>query len=488
MTLDPRTPVLVGAGVAVQREEDPSRAQEPAALMAQALVRAGEDAGASELLAAADLVAVPRGFWSYPDPGRLVAESLGAAGARTLLVEIGVLQTTLFAETAAAIAAGADVVLVCGGEARHRAQRLRALGRPEALREQRAGTQPDRTLRPEAEIVHPIEIARRFVVPVAQYAVIENALRHDAGESLAAHRAQIDALWAAFGRVARDNPFAWNREAPDAAGLGDPARNPMLAFPYGKLHCSQWTVDQAAGLVFCSAERARRAGIPESRWIFPRAVVESNHMRPLVARDALARSPGFACAGRRALEAAGIEPSALRHRELYSCFPSAVRVQLRELGLASEPVPSWTGGMSFAGGPLNNFVLQAAAQMALRMRAQPGAALLTAVSGLLTKQGVSLWSCEPGSAGFRHEDVGAQAAAASPARNVAQGVEAQGRVAGYTVHSEPGAPLRTLAILDLDGGERTLAESVDPGLASRAMAQEWIGERVRVDAAGRLVA
>jgi acetyl-CoA C-acetyltransferase len=354
-------------------------------------------------------------------------------------------------------------------------------------RAQPGGTAPDRTLRPAAEIVHPIEIARRFVLPVAQYAVIESALRFDAGQSLGEHRRELAEFWAGFGRVARANPHAWNRDAPDAAALADPQRNPQLAFPYGRFHCSQWNVDQAAGLLFCSALRARRAGIPESRWIFLRSVAESNRMQPLVARDSLSRSPGFAAAGRRGFELAGLGPGDLSSLELYSCFPSAVRVQLRELGLPAEPTPSWTGGMSFAGGPLNNFVLQAAARMREVLRERPGAALLTAVSGMLTKQGVSLWSSEPGPAGFGYADVGDQVAAVDAPRNVVDDLEASGRVAGYTVVYESGAPARTLAILDLDDGARTLAASEDPELAQGSVEAELIGTRVRTLPGGRFV-
>ncbi len=485
--IDPRTAVLVGAGVASQREPDPARALEPAALLVRALERAADDAGDRALLEAADLVAVPQGFWSYADPGRRVAESLGASRARTLLAEIGVLQTTLIADASRAIGAGADVFLVTGGEARYRAQRARAAGMAEPQSAQPGGTTPDRRLRPAAEIVHPIEIARRFAAPVAQYAVIESALRHDAGQTLEQHRRELAAFWAGFGRVARVNPHAWNREAPDAAALADPARNPPLAFPYGRLHCSQWNVDQAAGLLFCSVERARRAGIPESRWIFLRAVAESNRMRPLVARDSLARSPGFALAGRRARELAGLTPADLPCLELYSCFQSAVRVQLRELGLPAEPTPSFTGGMSFAGGPLNNFVLQAAARMREVLRERPGAALLTAVSGMLTKQGVSVWSCEPGAAAFGYADVGDEAASVEASRSVVDDVEGSGRVAGYTVLYMSDAPARTLAIVDLDGGARTLAASEDPELARHGVETELVGARVRALRDGRLV-
>jgi acetyl-CoA C-acetyltransferase len=477
--------LLVGAGVAWRREQDPARALEPSALMLEAARAAGEDAGLPALLAQADVIAVPRGFWDYADPGRLVAEGLGAAKARTWLAEIGVLQTTLFAEAARAIAQGADVVLVVGGEARFRAQRARAAGAGESLTKQAAGTAPDRVLKPAAEIVHPIEIARGFVVPVQQYATVDNAMRRADGQSPDAHRAAVSALWAGFARVAASNPDAWNRSAPDAAALADPKRNPPLAAPYGKLHCSQWNVDQAGALLFCSAARARAAGIPEARWIHPRAVAESNHMRPLVARASLARSPGFACAGRAAFALAGLTPDEVGLRELYSCFPAAVRTQLREIGLVAEPTPSWTGGMTFAGGPLNNFVLQAAARMVPLLRqAQGGHALLTAVSGMLTKQGVSLWSREPGPNGFGYADVSEEAAAFEAPREVVDGVAGAGTLAGYTVLYQADAPARTVAVVDLDGGARTLAVRDDAALAAHAVATELAGTRVKVGADG----
>ena len=123
MPLDPRTPVLVGVAAASQREDDPGKALEPVALMARALEAAGEDAGHPQILARADAVRVPRGMWPYRDPGRWLAERLGAPAAHTTLTELGVLQTTLFASAAWDIAEGrADVVLVAGGEARQREQ------------------------------------------------------------------------------------------------------------------------------------------------------------------------------------------------------------------------------------------------------------------------------------------------------------------------------------------------------------------------------
>ena len=68
----------------------------------------------------------------------------------------------------------------------------------------------------------------------------------------------------------------------------DDVRNPMLAAPYTKLHCSQWNVDQAAGFVLCSTAAADRAGVPQDRRVYPRAFAESNHMLAVSKRAELA--------------------------------------------------------------------------------------------------------------------------------------------------------------------------------------------------------
>ena len=488
MPLDPRTPVLVGASAVVQREEDPARALEPVDLMAAALERAAEEAGGFGLLERADAIRVPRGFWEYPDPGRILARRLGADAARTQVAEIGILQTTLFGHAARDIAAGrCDVVLIAGGEAKFRSLRAKIGGSEASLQSQPEGTEPDEVLRPGAEIMPPAEIAAGLTLPVAQYSVIENALRYADGQSLDAHRDTVADLWAGFAAVAAGNPGAWNREGVGPREIRDPsARNRMLAFPYTKLHSSQWNVDQAAGLILCSVEAARRARVPEERWVFPRAVTESNHMVPLCERAELHRSPGFEAAGRRAFELGGAEPAALRHVELYSCFPSAVRVQARELGLPLDPPPTLTGGMTFGGGPLNNFVLQAACRMAGALRDSPGSTgLLTAVSGLLTKQGVSLWSTEPPPDGFGFEDVSDEAARLTQRVRLVEEFTGEARVASYTVLYEGGQPNRGVLFCDVDGRNRCLVETRTPDEAAALTREEFCGRALEIRA-GRL--
>jgi acetyl-CoA C-acetyltransferase len=393
-----------------------------------------------------------------------------------------VLQTTLLGRAAAAIAEGrADVVLLAGGEAKHRQERAARSGGEAPLTRQ-AGVAPDEVLRPEGEILSPREVAAGLLMPVGGYAMIENALRAADRQPLDAHRRAVAELWARMSEIAAGNPDAWSRERVTADAIREPAgRNRMLAFPYTKLHNSQWNVDQAAGLVFCSLGTARALGLPRERFVFPLAVCDANHMLPLTERRLLHRSPGFARAGERALAAAGRRIEDVAHLELYSCFPSAVRVQARELGIDEGRALSVTGGMAFAGGPLNHFVLQALARMARVLRADPGSAgMLNAVSGVLLKQGVSLWSTDPAPGGFRFEDATAETAREVETVALVDGASGAGVVATYTVLFADGAPRRTVLLCDLGDRRRALATSPDPGLAEVAMREELCGRKVRL--------
>ena len=128
---------------------------------------------------------------------------------------------------------------------------------------------PDQTLSPDYEFGPAMESERGLLFPVAAYALMENALRFSRGLGVSEQQHELAALGAAMSAVAADNVDAWQREpltvadfAPDATG------NRPLAFPYTKRHASQWTVDQAAGLIFCSAAVARELGVPPERWLF----------------------------------------------------------------------------------------------------------------------------------------------------------------------------------------------------------------------------
>jgi acetyl-CoA C-acetyltransferase len=309
-------------------------------------------------------------------------------------------------------------------------------------------------------------------------------LRAARGQTVAAHARELAALWAGFSDVAATNPDAWRREAiaPELLSLPS-AQNPMYAAPYTRWHCSQWNVDQAAAFVVCSAEEAERAGVARELWVFPMAAVESNAMVPLSQRVELHRSPAVSAGGEQLAMMSGTDPRDADHFDLYSCFPSAVQVQAEELRLGSDRRLTVTGGMAFAGGPLDNYNFQALAKMVEVLREQPGTTgLVTCISGMLTKHGMALWSTRPPAGGFRLADVSDATRARTAVRDLAPNYEGPAHVDGYTVvHGRTGEPERAIVVATTRRhGGRAVAATTDTSLAAAMLDDEWCGREVQV--------
>lgn len=478
-----QTPVLVGWSSASQRLPA-GEGCDALGLMQQALRGAALASGAdpAALLAGIQWIGVPRGLWGYSDPGRALATAVGAVDAHTVMAEIGVLQQSLINRACAGIADGQfDIAVVAGGEAKYREQQARRAQLELSDADATPGAEPDEVWRPADELWSDVEQQAGLGMAVGYYAIMENALRSQEGLSLPAHRNQLAELYAGFAAQAADNPDAWEREPLTAQQIRDPGPgNRMLAFPYTRHHNSQWNVDQAAALIFCSAAAAERLGIPRRHWLFPLAGTESNHMVNTAQRPDLASSPGARIAGARALELAGLTAEQINLVDLYSCFPVAVRVYARELGLGTQRPLTVTGGMARAGGPLNNYVLQATVRAADLLSAGHGrSALISSVSGMLTKQAFGIYATEPRRTGFGFEDVTERVAAEWPARPLrAPEVGEAAIIVGYTVLYEGDRPVRLVAVCDLSDAERTVVWSDQPALMAAAQAEEWVGRQV----------
>jgi acetyl-CoA C-acetyltransferase len=472
--------VLVGVGT--------SSAAEPATeLMVQAALAAGRDAGGPALLSEVQRVAVPQGSWSLTDPARTVARRIGAGGARTLRYEIGVSQQEIINDALTAIAAGeADVVLVVGGEAR-------AFARSGGEEVDAEPEPPDHTVTRQPDFVAPIELSAGIVVPpVQQYALIENALGAHEGQDRAAHLDDIAQLWARFNAIAGPNPLAAFPAARDAASIATPGpKNRPLAYPYNVWHASQWTVDQAAALLFCSAEAAAGHGVPLDRWVYPHVALHASEAITLAARRDLHTWPAMALLGRAAAAHLGAPLADISIAEVYSCFPSAVRVQQRALGLDPMGTPTVTGGMTFAGGPFNNYVFQSTAAVVQMLRAAPRElGLVTTVCGMLSKPGLAVWSCTPPptDAGGLVADLAEEALTATPTAPVADpdsdAAKGPAVVVSFTVTyaaDDPLTPARTAVVADRPDGHRVAATCEDGSIARAALAESLIGATVIVE-------
>ena len=482
--LAPETPVLVGVAAVQQKIADFHQALEPVALMERALRDAALDAGSSALLARADEILVPKGIWGYGDPGRLLAGAVAAPQAVTVLGEIGVSQQTLISRACQRIASGEiEVALVVGAEAKYRSLCASKAG-AEAGETAQGDVEPDVMLLPDAELWSEVESAAGLGMPVGYYAIMDSALRYKQGLSPDEHRDQMAAMYARFSEIAAGNADAWSEQKVDAKTIREhSSANRMLAFPYTKLHNSQWNVDQSAALILCSAAVAQEVEIAPGKWIFPRATAESNFMSVVASRGDLGGCAGFHQAGEAVMAAAGISFDAIRLRELYSCFPYAVRSQLHEFSMAPGGDVSVTGGMTFAGGPLNNFVLQATVKMAQLLRDHPDeVGLVTTVSGMLTKQACALWSAQASPDSWSYSDVTEQVRARADVREIVSDYRGDAQVVGYTVLYQGDNPWRAVAVFDLPGGQRTVAYSENAQLMQAMMEQEFCGQVCSLDA------
>ena len=451
-------------------------------LMLEAALAAGDDSGRPSLLRQVDRVALPQGTWSLTDPARTVAARLGAPGARTHRYELGVSQQEVINESLFAIARGeAEVILVVGGEAR-------AWERDGGVEVDTESRPPDATVTRPPDFVAPIEIAAGIVwPPVQQYALIENALAHHEQQGVEAHRQAVAGLWSRFNQVAQQNPLAAFPLPRSAADIATPGpKNRPMAYPYNKWHVSQWTVNQAAALLFCSAERAQAAGVPTDRWVFPHVALHVSEAVTLTARRDMHTWPAMGALGRAAVARLGLPLTEMSMAEVYSCFPAAVRVQQRELGLDPEGTPTVTGGMSFAGGPFNNFVLNGTATVAGLLRSRPtDLGLVTTVSGMLSKPGLAVWSATPPAAGSLVADLAGSPDIDTPSQPVAAADSPGGPavVASFTVTydaDDPLRPIRTAIVADLPDGTRTAATCDDAGIALSTFSESLIGQTVHV--------
>jgi acetyl-CoA C-acetyltransferase len=316
--------------------------------------------------------------------------------------------------------------------------------------------------------------------------MVSSAYAHAAGWTPDEHATRLGALWSHFAQAAARDPHAWDRTAPDADAIVTPSeRNRMVATPFTKLLCSQWNVDQAASLVFASQGLALELGLDPERAVYPVSSVESNAMIPMPQRRDVHRWPAFRLVAKRALGLAALALDDVDALEVYSCFPSAVLVQMNELGLATNRALTVTGGMTFGGGPLNNFVLQSTVAMAEVLRSTDATTgLVTGVSGHLTKPGITVWSTAAPPDGFASEDVTQAALRATPTRPLAIDETGSATIVGATVSHGRDEPPRAVAVVELGDGTRTVASSEDPDDVQMVTTTDVVGRRVELVAPG----
>ena len=274
----------------------------------------------------------------------------------------------------------------------------------------------------------------------------------------------------------------------------------MITWPYTKRLCSNNQVDQGAALIITSVAAAERAGVPRDRWVFLHAGAEAIDHWNISNRVDLCSSPALRTAGRDAFALAGRSPEDISYFDLYSCFPSAVQIGAFELGLIPDSNVNgtgWggigasraltvTGGMTFAGGPYNNYVTHGLATMVDTLRKDSGAfGLCTANGGYTTEHAVLIASTTPPKAkAYRHSNPQSEVDALPR-------VECDDAWSGdVTIESATvvfaDVPTHALVATRTPNGHRAWGRSSDADFMNAAMTTELVGSRAQRSADGTI--
>ncbi|HAS09686.1 MAG TPA: hypothetical protein DCS55_04080 [Acidimicrobiaceae bacterium] len=491
MSLDPRTPVIIGVGQRSQRVDRGEPELEPVDLMVVAGQAALEDASVTDAAAIDSVRTVGLLSWRYTDPGSLVAERLGVGHPVDSGISAmgGNSPQMLLNQTALDIQAGeVSCVLLAGAESWRTRSKYRAAGENPPWTTEPEGTEPAREIGTAVEMNHEAETALGIFLPIQVYPMFEQARRHHLGRTMDEHLPILGGLWSRFSEVAAKNPHAWIQEAMTPEEIVTPSpTNRMVGMPYTKVMNSNNAVEQSAAVLVCSVEVAERLGVPRDRWVFPLAGSDA-HEHPYVShRDTLYTAPAVGIAGRAALAEAGLTIDDIDHVDLYSCFPVAVQVGADELGLDLDRQLTLTGGLSFAGGPWNNYVMHSIAAMVDALRDDPGSTgLVWANGGYLTKHAFGIYSTEPPAEGFRHAHPQDEIDAL-PSREVAPDHDGEATVETWTVmHGKDGQPEQGIVAMLLDDGRRAWGTTDDADTLATMVAEDIIGRRVHRTAEGRV--
>ncbi len=491
MSLDPRTPVIIGVGQRSQRVDRGEPALEPVDLMVEAARHAARDASNIDVTAIDSVRTVGLLSWRYLDPGTLVAERLGVGHEVDSAVTAmgGNSPQMLVNESALDIAAGrTECALLAGAESWRTRMAFRADGGKPDWTVEPDDTAPARIIGSELQMNLEAETDLGIFMPVQVYPMFEQARRHHLGRSMDEHLGHLGRLWSGFSEVAAHNPHAWSQESmtPEEVVTPTPS-NRMVGLPYTKVMNSNNAVEQGAAVLLCSVEVAERLGVPRDRWVFPLAGGDG-HEHPFIShRDNLYTSPAVGVIGRATLDAAETTIDEVGHFDLYSCFPVAVQVGADELGIDLDRKLTQTGGLSFAGGPWNNYVMHGIAAMVDTLRADPGATgLVWGNGGYLTKHAFGIYSTAPPANGFRHVHPQDEIDAL-PSRELSTDHDGPATVESWVVmHGRDGNPEAAFLALLLDDGRRAWGTTTDADAMAVMVAEDMIDRVVHRSADGQI--
>ena len=479
-----RIPVIIGVGEYIERPARPDDSLEPRDMMAKALRIADEDCGGAALSQLDKLNVIMPMSWKYSDLPGTLGETLDITPKQAKLGPSGgQLPLHYIHEAAKDIAEGrSEIAAIVGGEAQY-----------SLVSAQRAGQMPPWT--PFASdgpnwaeapgAIHPLSMAMGLYLPLNIYPLFEAATAAHWGQTPEQADSETGQILSRSSHIAASNPKSWGPVGLSDTDILTPTpKNRIVAWPYTKSMVASMNVNQSAAVIITSLAKAREMGIAEEQCVFITQGAGANEPADFLARANYYESP----AQEAVLNALKTADSATETAELYSCFPVVPKMARRILGRNIETPSTVTGGMSFFGAPLNNYMTHAACAMVRKIRSGETGGLLYGQGEFVTKHyGLRLSkTAQDPDLLFAHEDTQSVAdKTRGPVPEIVENADGAAVIETFAIPSNrDGSPSHGVIMARMESGERTLArvDGTETAILSQLMDKSRypIGDKGRV--------
>lgn len=335
----------------------------------------------------------------------------------------------------------------------------------------------------------PDETTHGIITPSQGFPLFETALWARSGLDFNTYMETIGSMWSSFSRVAAQNPFAWSRIERSTEEIIDtgPSNRP-IAFPYPKYMNAFVTVDQGAAILLMSEEKAARYTASDRETVyFSGGGYAQDRQRFMIEKSDFTVSPPLRNAAKKALSRADISLEEIDCFDLYSCFPCAVTIAKKMLGISDDdkrPL-TLTGGLGFFGGPGNNYSLHSAATLVEKIsKGEASNGMITALGWFMHKHAAGIYSAEPLKGQLKDYDIRDQQSPLSgdPPVNIKSQVDGKGTIDTYTVIFDRNqAPAYTVIYGTTHDQFRFIANTKnDPDIIDQFLIRNMVGKDVNI--------
>jgi acetyl-CoA C-acetyltransferase len=284
----------------------------------------------------------------------------------------------------------------------------------------------------------------------------------------------------------------------------------MISYPYPKYLNAVMNTEQSAAVLMCSTDMAKRLGVPEHQWVYWRGGAKARETEWFPSdRPSFTESEAMGLAAKNALANADCLVDEISAFDFYSCFPIAVEIACKQLGIAEDDSRDFTvtGGLPYAGGPASNYSLHGVAAMMQRLRKnnssshdssenanQDHTGLVTGNGWYMTKHAAAVLSTLPPVATntdiddiriAQENQSASMAAIPDHAKATLAADDINATVEAYTVtFDRDGKPSRGIVVGSTEQGQRFVANTADDrDLLESFCAVEQVGTKGKVTSA-----